>query len=156
MTAVGGGEGRRSRGGRRTAPFRPAAPSVPSPFPAVAREPPAKERARVTRPGSLAPSRAPASAARSWPRPRRRSRSEASRVKSWGRRRGPSCPRLAASQRCPRTPAAIAFAPGWRGRCTPRRSAQLPGARRSAAARAGGGARSRTPAPVSPPAPRGP
>lgn len=47
VTAAGGGEGRRSRGGRRTAPFRPAAPSVPSPFPAVAREPPVKERARA-------------------------------------------------------------------------------------------------------------
>lgn len=103
-------------------------------------------RARVTRPGLLAPSRPPASTARSWPGPRPPSRAEAGRAESWGRRRGPRCPRLAASPWCPRTPAAVAFAPGWRGRCPRRPSAPLPGARRSVAVRASGGSGSRTPA----------
>lgn len=108
-------------------------------------------RERVTRPRRPAPSsRARASAARSWPGPRQASRAEGSRAETWGRRRGPRRGRLAAWPRCRRTPTAIVFAPGWRGRCPRRRSAPLPGARRSAAGRAGGGARSRTPSPRGP------
>ena len=50
------GEGRRSRGGRRTAPFRPLPLSpLPSPQWPASRQ---RRSARVTRPGLLAPSRA--------------------------------------------------------------------------------------------------
>uniref|UniRef100_A0A9L0JHL0 Uncharacterized protein n=1 Tax=Equus asinus TaxID=9793 RepID=A0A9L0JHL0_EQUAS len=122
-------------GQRRSGRPLPASPLPAPQWPASRR----RRSARLTRPALLAPRRRPPSV-RSWPGPRPASRSEAGRAESWGRRRGPRCRRLAARPRRPRTPAAIVFAPGWRGRAVlpgrPRRALELGGARQPGPAEA--------------------